>query len=142
MDDLTRLHLLAALKRDEGSSLRMYADDRGVPTIGYGHNLTARGISLAAAETILDDDLRATELDLAAALPWTADLSPARYGVVCNMAYNLGVPGLLEFKHFLAALHAKDYVSAVQEMRASEWARQVGPRATRLMQQMAEDVWA
>jgi lysozyme len=50
------------------------------------------------------------------------------------MIFNLGLTKLLNFKKFLAAMEAGDYVTAGKEMLDSRWARQVGNRSDRLEQ--------
>lgn len=141
MDDLTRLRLRAMLERDEGRRNRMYLDSVGAWTIGVGHNLRDRGISDAAIDQILDDDITDTERELVAALPWITTLDPVRYAVVMAMAFNLGVVGLLGFKHMLAYVQAGEWEKAADAMRDSEWAKQVGARETRLERLMLSGQW-
>ena len=128
------------LMRDEGLRLKVYADSVGVPTIGYGRNLRDKGISTAEAERMLDSDLVDTVEGLYAALPWFKYLDDARFGVLVNMGFNLGVPGLLKFVKFLAFLKLERYGLAADEMLDSTWAKQVGPRAVRLAEQMRTGV--
>ena len=64
------------------------------------------------------------------------DLTPERRSVLINMAYNLGVNGLINFKKMIAALKIGDYEKASVEMKDSKWYRQVGNRAVRLRQEM------
>ena len=73
---------------------------------------------------------------LDAALPWWRELDPPRAAVLLNMAYNMGLGGLLAFKNTLAAVRAGNYPAASAGMLASAWARQVGARASRLAMQM------
>ena len=141
MDDLTRLRLRSQLERDEGRKNHMYPDSRGVLTIGIGHNLRDRPISDRAVDQIFEDDLLETEKELVAGIPWVTDLTGARYGVVMNMAYNLGVQGLLGFHDMLAALKDSNWERAADAMRDSKWSEQVGPRATRLERQMISGEW-
>jgi lysozyme len=130
--------LIAALRRDEGVRLKPYADTTGHLTIGVGHNLTDKGISLAVAEAILDEDVDEVLLALLN-LPWFVALSDVRQQAVANMAFNLGVSGLLQFTRMVAALERGDYIAAASEMLASLWARQVGARADRLAVMMVTD---
>jgi len=141
MDDILRMRLVNQLSRDEGRMKTMYKDSVGVWTIGVGHNLEARGISDRAMDVILGDDLESTERDVLAMLPRVANLSPARQGVIFNMAFNLGRAGLLGFSKMLSAVWEEDWERAATEMLASRWAHQVGPRAHRLAKQMVEDTW-
>ncbi len=131
--------LYEQLARDEGKSPRMYLDSRNVPTIGIGHNLRDRPISERAIQTIFEDDLAEVAAEVRARIPVVATLSDARRGVLINMAFNLGVGGLLEFRRMLAALEAGEWERAAEEMKDSLWAEQVGDRAERLAQQMREN---
>lgn len=54
--------------------------------------------------------------------------------VLVNMAFNLGVHGLSQWKNTLTDLRNKNYASAANRMRGSLWARQVGARATELIE--------
>ncbi len=79
--------------------------------------------------------------ELLHAHPWMTALSPARFGAMVNMAFNLGVGGLNHFHKTLAALQVKDWDTAAKEMLDSTWARQVGERAIRLAKQVRTDTW-
>jgi lysozyme len=59
-------------------------------------------------------------------------LDDARQDVLADMAFNLGVGGLMDFRRMLAAARAGAYDLAAAEMLASDWASQVGARARRL----------
>jgi lysozyme len=64
-----------------------------------------------------------------------------RQAVLLNMAFNLGVGGLLGFKRALGAMRIEDYARAGTEMLDSTWARQVKGRAAELARQMMLGVW-
>ena len=66
------------------------------------------------------------------------NLSPARQLVLINMAYNLGVEGLYEFKDMWAAIEAGNFDLAAAEMLDSLWAEQVGDRDLDLAKTMRE----
>lgn len=55
-----------------------------------------------------------------------------RGAVLLDMAYNMGVAGLMNFHHMLAAVQAGDWKTAAAEMLNSTWAKQVKNRAYRL----------
>ena len=137
---MTVTDLRGQLIRDEGVRLKLYMDSLGVPTIGVGRNLRDRGISLSEADALLDNDIREA-LTLAERLPWVLDLDEARRGVLYNMAFNLGVQGVLGFTKTLALIHDRRYAEAAAEMLRSDWAKQVGARAERLSLQMEEGRW-
>jgi len=148
---------LLMIMRDEGLSLEPYLCPAGVLTIGYGHSLTGDGlavyhkitkninvekISLKNAYDLLLVDFVKIKTDLGKtdnfkkALP----LSPHRVCVLYNMAFNLGVSGLMGFKKMWAALHAFDFRTAALEMLESKWALQVSHRAMGLSLMMHQNI--
>lgn len=135
------------LKRDERLRLKPYPDTVGKMTIGYGRNLEDEGISPDEAEFLLNDDIAAVKADLDQYIPWARQLDDARYGVLLNMAFNMGIgdptkgTGLLGFKHTLALVQSGDYDGAAAAMLQSKWAGQVGARAQRLSVQMKTGIW-
>ena len=129
------------LKRDEGLRLRAYKDAVGKVTVGYGRNLDDKGLSREEAEYLLANDINEVKIAVAQALPWCSSLDDARLGVLLNMAFNMGVPGLLQFKNTLALIKGGNYDAAADAMLDSHWAQQVGPRAQRLALQMRCGVW-
>ncbi len=133
---MTRDQLRAALVADENLKLKPYRDSQGVLTIGVGRNLDAVGISRSEAFYLLDNDIDAAVRDCAARLEWFAALDPVRQGVLVQMAFNLGIGGVLGFPVTLAAVKRGDYVAAAAGMLASKWASQTGRRAARLAAQM------
>lgn len=140
MTDLLAGRLRVQLATDEGYRRWPYPDSQGHLTIGIGHKLSVP-ISDAAVEQIFRDDLADKVDGLRRRWPHVDRLSEARQGVCFNMAFNLGVEGFLRFKRMIAALEAEDYERAVVEMLDSEWATQVGARASRLAEQMRQDAW-
>ncbi len=135
---------------DEDCPLKVYRDNstrvgfegkQGKLTIGVGRNLEDRGITRAEAMYMLQTDITEWKNALVQALPWSTQLSEIRFGVLINMAHNLGVPGLLGFKRALAAMQNQDWETAAAEMEDSTWATQVGPRAHRLAEQIRKNEW-
>ena len=129
------------LIRDEGKVLTPYRDSMGLLTIGVGHNLDAHGISDEVCDLLLTEDIARVEAGLRVRLPWARKLGDVRYAVVANMAFNLGLGGLMQFRKALAAMQAGDWTTAAAEMLDSRWAGQVGARATRLARQMETGEW-
>jgi lysozyme len=132
--------LLDALRRDEGLRLKAYRCSAGVLTIGYGHTgpEVHEGLTWTQeqADRALEADAGAACKALAKALPWVADLDPVRLGVLQNMAFNLGVRGLLQFHNTLACVRQERWEDAAKGLLASLWARQVKGRAVRLAEEM------
>lgn len=130
--------LIAQLKIDEGCRLIAYKDTVGVWTVGYGHAHVAPGTvwTQAKAEAQLIEDVAEHNAKLVKAIPWVANLDPVRRRVLFNMAFNLGIAGLLGFKNTLEYVRTGQYDEAATNMLASKWAHQVGQRAGRLAKQM------
>lgn len=147
---------LAQLMRDEGArrapdgSHVAYRCPAGALTIGYGHNLDANpiegldglsAISEARAREILTADAAAFAAALDEEIPWWRRLEAPRQAVLLNMAFNMGVAGLLEFRNTLRAVREMRWKDARDGMLASKWAGQVGRRASRLAEQMLKGTW-
>ena len=135
------MDIIEQLKRDEGYERYVYNDTQGVPTVGYGFNLRDEGLMPDECEYVLRCKVAQRCVNLVNAMPWTANLDDARQGVLLNMAYNLGLAGLLGFGKMIGALQKGDHETAAEEMLASEWATQVGARAQRLAVQMRTGEW-
>jgi lysozyme len=135
------LNLIDQLIRDEEIRLKPYRDTVGKLTIGVGRNLDDVGITKDEAVFLLHNDIRAAEDGVFKALSWTVNMDPIRRAVLVNMAFNLGIGGLLGFKHTLELVKAGKYDEASDAMLNSKWAEQVGPRAARLSVQMRTGEW-
>lgn len=117
------------IKRHEGLCLQPYSDTVGKITIGYGRNLSDVGISEREAELLFEHDFQKAVLGLDSKLPWWRELSESRQSALLDMAFNLGIGGLLGFRRMLAALKDGRYEDAAREAMDSRWAQQVGRRA-------------
>jgi len=129
-----------SIKKHEGLRLKAYQDTVGVWTIGYGTNLQELEISPMLAEDLLQRGLDTAINDAetwAGEDTWDA-LSATRKAVLIDMAYNMGLPTLMQFKNTRRHLQAGEYDDVAEHMLDSKWARQVGQRAQTLAQQMRE----
>jgi lysozyme len=81
---------------------------------------------------MLDNDIASARLDVERALSWSRQLDPVRRDVLVHMCFNLGLPKLLGFHKFLAALRVGAYEAAAEHMLDSQWSQQVGQRAIEL----------
>lgn len=128
--------LAQQLKRHEGLRLNPYTDTVGKLTLGVGRNLIDKGITEQEALFMLNNDVDYFYGQLNKKLTWLKSLDDARQNVLVNMAFNLGVAGLLSFKNMLEECKNEQYNFASIEMLDSEWAKQVGYRAEELAEQM------
>lgn len=128
--------LKSQLRYDEGFSGTAYRDTAGILTVGYGRNLDIRGITRDEAEFLLENDATRVAAEVEERIPWVYQMDGVRKLVILNMAFNLGIGGLLKFQKMLSAAKAGDYVVAARQMQQSKWYRQVGARAARLVSRM------
>lgn len=115
--------------------------DQGAPwTVGYGFT---NGVNPSSTITQIQADrkLEGLVLDMNGVLyntlSWYKDASFVTKTILINMAFNMGLKGLLTFKNTLKYIAAKDYKNAAQNMQLSRWFQQVGGRAKELVQRMS-----
>ncbi len=116
------LDFIEDIKEREGWRPNPYRCPKGHLTIGYGINLDV-GITKEQGELLLLCKATEVYLEVEKKLPVFKRLSPARRGVLLDMAYNVGVGGLLKFKNMIHALILADYNLAADEMLNSQWHR-------------------
>lgn len=110
-----------------------YRCPAGLITIGHGHNIESNGISDAAADLILEEDIRDAVNELDQRIPWWRDV-PKPAGIVLfdlmmNMGWGDGVRGLSSFRSMLPAIRDGDYARAAELLLKSKYARDVKDRA-------------
>ena len=123
------MSLIEMIKKHEGFRGMPYEDTRGYPTIGYGTKLP---ITEEEAELLLKHRLDEKILKLSEKESFYLDLPERAQEVIANMAYQMGVGGVLRFKKMWAALKEGDYKKAANEMLDSRWAKQTPNRAKEL----------
>jgi lysozyme len=154
-----RLHAYADPDSPLGEALRLPLAERplgwehlsGAPwTVGYGQTGPTVGPNTVVTQEEADDFLaqriQTIQRQFDLAIPWWRSLNDARQDVFVNLAYNLGVHGLLEWEHFLLAVKLGHWDTARIEMvglpgQPDKWALQVGHhRAFNLADQLASGV--
>lgn len=128
--------MVRQLRLHEGERLKPYRCTANKLTIGIGRNLEDRGITKEESAYLLSNDIDAFYSTLLRELPWVSELDEVRQRVLLDMAFNLGIQGLLGFKNTLATIKSGDYEKAAPMMLQSKWAKQVGQRAERLSRMM------
>lgn len=132
------------LSLHEGRIPHAYQDSLGYWTIGVGHLIDKRKggkLPEPIIDALLDFDIHEHSQELFKRIPWALSLDEVRRAVLTDMAFNLGVAGLMGFKNTLAAVKDKRWDDAAKEMLNSKWASQVGPRALRLAEMMRTGRW-
>lgn len=143
LDDLQAL-ARKQLKRDEGEVLTAYQDSLGYWTIGIGRLIDKRkggGISEEESAYLFGNDYKSKLAEVRRRIPWLDRLDVARQGVLLNMAFQMGVDGLMGFENTLAMIERGDYKGAAAGMLNSLWAKQTPERAKRLSVQMESGLW-
>jgi len=154
----------ARVIQHEGKKPVKYLDSRGIPTIGVGFNLNRSDSSellkkvganpdkVKAGKSALTDEqinallgndllkakqdaqtLASADGSTNLANSWKKLPLPVQ-GVLTEMVFNLGKTGVSKFNNFLKYIASNNFVQASKEMLQSEWASQVGNRATTLAQ--------
>ena len=116
----------------EGFRAFPYLCSNDVLTIGIGFNIDEKkgggGLSLEECLVILDMRMAKIEVELAERLGCTyKHLDVVRQGVLDEMAYQLGVDGLIAFKKTMTFITLGDYPNAAEEMLDSKWAKYDSP---------------
>lgn len=124
------------VQRHEGLNLKLYHDSLGFATIGYGRNVQSKGISADEALLMLRNDIRTAQQSLIDNLPWVSGLDDLRREVLVEMAFQLGINGLLDFRKTLDFVQSHQYDSAADEMVNSTWHTQTPKRCEELAEIM------
>ena len=135
----------------EGLRLEAYRDHLGNWTIGVGRNMQANPVDRELgrhvpypggritnneATILLNNDIDRFARAVQQNLSFYPRLSEPRQHVLIDMAFNLGISGLLSFRKMLQAVRDGNYGRAADEMLNSDWANQVGRRARTLADMM------
>jgi len=147
------MNLTEQLKEHEGFRGNYYQCTANKKTIGYGRNVEAnplpkhlcrdfdnKPMTKDEAEALLIEDVKLVGDRLLRHFNYL-HLSSARQAVLINMAFNMGVSGLLLFKKMFKAISDYDFEQATIEMMNSKWAGQVGCRSDELAEQMLTGEW-
>jgi len=135
---------LAKLEEHEGFRAKVYKCTAGKNTIGIGLNLDANPLKLSPEEikslinvgithdkAVYYAKLVCAQIEnkLAKELDWYNNLDSNTKYVLVDMSYNMGVQGVLQFKHSLELIRQGKFLAASEAMLDSKWAKQVPNRA-------------
>ena len=131
----------------EGLRLQPYFCSKKKLTIGVGRCLDTNpltseeektvgdwrhGITKCSAMYLLRNDIKKVYKELKKELSFFIDLDSERQYALIDMAFNLGILGLLRFKKMLKAMEKGDFKTASKECLSSKYAKDVGTRAIRI----------
>ncbi|MFW5606137.1 MAG: glycoside hydrolase family protein [Campylobacter hyointestinalis] len=139
------MNLIDSIKSNEGFRDHIYKDTLGFDTIGYGFKVSSLSkdelelnggiiepMSKEAADKILKKKLAKLTSKVYDAIPWINNSPKEVQEVVIEMAYQMGVGGVLKFKNTLNFIKENDYKNASSNMMKSLWAKQTPNRAKKL----------
>ncbi|MDX1700461.1 MAG: glycoside hydrolase family protein, partial [Melioribacteraceae bacterium] len=112
----------------EGVRLNVYRCTSNKLTIGVGRNLEDRGITKEEAMYLFANDVRDFKTRLYKEIPWIEKLTVARQWVLINMAFNMGIAGLMKWKNTLSLIEKGRYKLAASMIKKSKSAKQVKER--------------
>jgi len=128
--------LIEAIKKHEGFRAKPYPDPiRGWDVPTFGHGLTY--ITPEESEVIIHNRVTSIRSELSRLKPVFGTLSAVRQDALIEMAYQMGVYGLVGsetlgirgFKDMWAAIEQGNYSQARLEALDSRWAKQTPNRA-------------
>ena len=137
---------------DEGVKLNsegdhiIYLDHLSLPTCGVGHLITENDEEHGKPIGTVVEKERVRKLfalDIAVTIDECRvlyddfdDLPEEAQHIIANMCFNMGRPRLSNFKMMKAAVDARDWNEAAEQMIDSRWHDQVPNRAKRLVKRM------
>ena len=135
------MSLLENIKAHEGFRDHIYKDSLGKATIGYGFLVSALSpdelklnggkvepMGKEVAEKILNLKVSKLKKRLFQCLPWLQSKPQGVQDTLIEMAYQLGLAGLMGFRHTLGCIETGDYAQAAKNLKASLLYRQTPKR--------------
>lgn len=119
------------------------AQKLGAPwTVGFGftngvtpmHHMERNVAERQLEVKILDMD---SALEQKYLVSWYNCATDVTKGVLINMAFNMGIAGLMSFKNSLRMIREQRWPEAAANLKKSLWYRQVGSRAKELINRIA-----
>ena len=144
IDDYDK-RLLSSIEVHEGYRLTAYRDTKGIWTIGFGHNLDAKGgldgekrkegwkgytITPDQAITLLAADLDEVMAVVTDTEEWPYMNTKARQNALIELIFNMGLGndthGYLSFKHTRVSMREQDWGQVRLGLMSSKWYNDVG----------------
>ena len=130
---------------EEGRRHDAYPDTRGIWTIGIGHTGPEVCEGLVWNDEQIDSqfaaDFQKAHDGIREAFPWFDQLDEVRAAVVVSMAFQMGVEGVKQFMHTMAALRDQRWNDAAGGIRGSLWHKQTFLRAERAARAIETGEW-
>lgn len=121
--------LIGRIVEHEGMKRFGYLDSKGYMTVSIGRCIqpgVGKGLSVDECFFLLKNDIADFRSELKK-YDWYIIQDQTRADALVELAFNMGLEGLLEFTHMLDALKRKSYTEAAKSLLESHWAIEVGP---------------
>ena len=133
---------------NEGRKNKAYLDTKGIPTIGVGHNMSARPlpediqdyynahgiITEAMIDRLLTSDMEMATFDVMELYPDFRDYSQNRQAALIDLLFNMGITKMREFVNTNLAINEQRWEDAAKGLEKSKYYRQVPNRAKRIIE--------
>ena len=146
--------LIEMLIRHEGLKLKPYKCTAGKWTIFVGRNyqdnpfstdeltlILNKGCTEEVAKLILRNDIGRIRVELNKRLKFFTNLDEVRKSALIDMAFQMGVGGLLKFKNTLKAIENADWESAVSNAQNSNWGMTFKTRSSEIIKMLETGEW-
>lgn len=134
--------LVNSIKKHEGFVPKFYRDSLDFWTVGYGTRMNEVEVSKELATEWLMKELEEKYEQLRYVQGFEL-LSDVRKDVLLEMAYQMGVSGVMKFQKMWAAIRGERWERAADEMLDSRWAKSQTPkRAAVLAWRFRHDRWS
>ena len=120
------MDIITLIAEHEGFKGFPYKDSKGYWTIGIGTKLP---ITVEESKLLLNYRLNKITDELVKNKPYFNTLPNEVRLVLLDMAYNLGVPKLMQFKKMFKAIENKDWRLMIEEIKDSKYYYDVTHRA-------------
>ena len=98
-------------------------------SIGVGHNIEDRGLSNAAIEFILNEDIETCLMELQGSLSFWDTLPSEVQAALIDLCFNMGISRLMQFRMTIQHLKDGEWDKAAEELLDSRYAAQLPHRA-------------
>jgi len=132
---MTNSVIISQLKVHEGLRLKPYLCTSKRQTIGYGRNLTDKGITEEEALYLLKNDINECVEDLQQIFSNFFQLPEIVQRVLIDMRF-MGHASFMSFTNMIEAIKKEDFLKASIEMQDSLWYTQVKSRGITLVSMM------
>ena len=95
-----------------------------------------KGITESEAYYLFENDYRKVEKQVDSLFFWLTNHPEEVRKILINMTFQMGINRIATFRKMIAAIKAKDYKTASEEMKDSNWYKQTTNRANRLKKRM------